>query len=443
MNFSPWKHLHALNYWARTTLFYDWKGVLLTVVTAAVAIAILSWIINFVFVDADWGLVSVNLNLFFTGSFPEGQEWRLVVGLYMLVALIALSFGIWAKSIRRYLAVVIVAAIIILVLGFQWVPDWLNGFSFGFAVGDRLPEVCYNPNVDFRQQVSICENAAGVAESWQAEWLVTLGAFLILVFGAVGSHYGLRGWRTNPIVRSLVIAGWVLVVPATLILTVIGEAVSFADVKAFFLDIMIFLVGGFFSLPLGILLALGRFSSYRVISYVTTTYIEIVRAGPLLVWLFFARFVWQDFFPPPLDSLDITVRVMIVFSLFGAAYIAEVIRGGLQSLDKGQYEAAQSLGLSTTRTTLIIVLPQAIRAVLPAIIGRMISIWKDTALVLFIGLTNTLQIQRVVQNGQRAIVAGNLLEIALAVILLYWIISFTMSRLGSRVEKNLSAGQAR
>jgi general L-amino acid transport system permease protein len=188
-------------------------------------------------------------------------------------------------------------------------------------------------------------------------------------------------------------------------------------------------------------MALGRTSSLPVVRIPATLYIELVRAGPLIAWLFLARFVLLDFMPPilTLDQLDIVVRAMIVLAAFTGAYVAEIVRGGLQGLGRGQPEAAQALGLNAYQTTTQIVLPQALRNVIPALVSQFISLWKDTTLVFALGLTDLLGAGEAAY-AQLAFI-GTQAEVLAFVALLFWAIAFAMSRLSRRLETRLGVGE--
>jgi general L-amino acid transport system permease protein len=175
-----------------------------------------------------------------------------------------------------------------------------------------------------------------------------------------------------------------------------------------------------------------------VLKVVATAIIEITRGGPLVAWLFISRFVLPEFFPDSLQ-VDPIISAMIIVSLFTGAYIAEIVRGGLQSLDPGQAEAAHALGLSTFNVTVFIVLPQAIRAVIPALISQMISLWKDTTLFTVLSFTDAL-------GGAQAAIAqpaftGRSQEALFFIALLFWSGSLGMSRLSQRFEKALGLGE--
>jgi general L-amino acid transport system permease protein len=234
-------------------------------------------------------------------------------------------------------------------------------------------------------------------------------------------------------------AAWVLLIPIIVLLQV---GVSSSRWESAFLDVLIFAVGGLFSFLVGLLLALGRISPYWAIRVSAVTYIEVVRAAPLLVWLLFATFLDDELGPvgEAFSNIDLVYRVMIVFAFFGGAYIAEVVRGGLQSIPRGQHEASEAIGLSAAQKYTFIILPQAIKAVIPAIIGRFIALWKDTALLAAISLVNTLDKAKKVLAGQTDIAEGAFFEIYIVVGLIYWLVSYLLSRLGGAAETRLGLG---
>ena len=157
------------------------------------------------------------------------------------------------------------------------------------------------------------------------------------------------------------------------------------------LTIVVAAVGIIASFPLGILFALGRQSKMHIVKFVSVVYIEFVRGVPLITILFMASVVLPLFFSAGMD-FDKLLRALIGITLFQTAYIAEVVRGGLQAIPKGQYEAADAIGLSFMQRTVLIILPQALKISIPNIVGSFIALFKDTTLVLIIGLFDMLAI---------------------------------------------------
>jgi general L-amino acid transport system permease protein len=141
--------------------------------------------------------------------------------------------------------------------------------------------------------------------------------------------------------------------------------------------------------------------------------------------------------------VDNMIRAMVAVTLFSAAYLAENVRGGLQSIPRGQTEAAQALGLNPVQTTLLITLPQALRAVIPALVGQFISLFKDTSLVAVVGIFDLLGVaQFVIKQPQWLGTPGGVWrETFVFIALIYFIVSFTMSRVSLRIERNLGVGQ--
>ncbi len=196
------------------------------------------------------------------------------------------------------------------------------------------------------------------------------------------------------------------------------------------------------SLPLGILLALGRRSKMPVVKLFSVIFIEIWRGVPLITVLFMASVVLPLFLPAG-TTFDKLLRCLIGISLFSAAYMAEVVRGGLQAIPKGQYEGAQALGLSYWKMMMLIILPQALKIVIPGIVNSFISLFKDTTLVLIIGIFDLLGIvgAGITDANWASPQTGNTGYFAVAII--YWAFCFGMSRYSLFMERRLHTGHRR
>jgi general L-amino acid transport system permease protein len=192
--------------------------------------------------------------------------------------------------------------------------------------------------------------------------------------------------------------------------------------------------------PLAVLVALGRTSKLPGIRTVCVLYVELIRGVPLISVLFMASFMFPLFMPQGM-TIDVLVRVMVGMTLFSAAYLAEVVRGGLQALPKGQLEAAQSLGLGYWQATRMIVLPQALRMVVPAIMNTFIGAFKDTSLVTIVSLydlTGALQLALGDADWRKFFLEGQLFVAAL-----YFVFCFAMSRYSQWIERHLNTGTRR
>jgi general L-amino acid transport system permease protein len=196
-------------------------------------------------------------------------------------------------------------------------------------------------------------------------------------------------------------------------------------------------------LPLGILLALGRRSKLPVIKTLCVGFIELVRAVPLISVLFFAS-IMLPLFMPQGTTVDKFLRALVGVSLFSAAYMAEVVRGGMQAIPRGQYEAASALGLSYWKSMGFIVLPQALKHVIPGIVNNFISLFKDTSLVYIVGMKDLLE--AVVTKNDTALewassqTATTGYAFAAGV---FWIFCFSMSRYSMFMERRLHTGHRR
>ena len=189
--------------------------------------------------------------------------------------------------------------------------------------------------------------------------------------------------------------------------------------------------------PLGIILALGRRSDLPVISMMCTLFIEFIRGVPLITLLFFGMVMLPLFLPEGID-MDGLARVLVAVTLFQSAYMAEVIRGGLQAIPQGQYEAARSIGLSYWQMNKKVVLPQAIRISIPSIVNTSIGLFKDTTLVIIVGLLDLLGIGRGALADTTWL--GLAYEVYFFVALVFFIFTFAMSRYSLYLEKKLKTG---
>ena len=206
------------------------------------------------------------------------------------------------------------------------------------------------------------------------------------------------------------------------------------------MNLFLSMAGILFAFPLGLLLALGRRSSLPAVRTISVAYVEFIRGVPLISLLLMGVFALGFFLPVGLRPGGVT-RVLVAITLFEGAYIAEVVRGGLQAVPKGQVEASQALGLSPWKTIRLIVMPQALRATIPAMVGQFISLYKDTTLVSTVGLPDVLSTTQGV-NSQPEFLAQGLERLTLPfAALIFWVGSYTMSREARRLEKRLGVGE--
>ena len=249
--------------------------------------------------------------------------------------------------------------------------------------------------------------------------------------------FGVRGMQANDLVKRgfgfgsayaavvLVFLNWGLGLPEV-------DTTKFGGLL---LTLVLALTSIVVSLPLGILLALGRRAeSLPVVMYLCIAFIELFRAVPLITVLFMAVNMIPLFLPQGY-SFDNVVMALIALTLFFGAYLAEVVRGGLQAIPKGQFEAASSIGLNYYKSTRLIVLPQALKIVIPGIVNTFIAMTKDTSLVMIIGLFDILMITKSSITDAKWL--GLEWEGYAFVGLLFWILCFSMSRYSQWLEKRL------
>lgn len=208
----------------------------------------------------------------------------------------------------------------------------------------------------------------------------------------------------------------------------------------FMLTLIIGVTGIAFSLPIGILLALGRQSNLPIVKYACVIFIEFIRGVPLITLLFVAS-TMLSYFLPPGTSFNLLIRVLIMVTLFASAYMAEVVRGGLQSLPKGQTEAADALGLKYGPAMRLIVLPQALKVSIPSIVNTFIGLYKDSTLVIVIGLLDPLGIGRASLADTKWTGLTN--EVYLFVAVFFFISCYAMARYSLHLENKLHTGHKR
>jgi general L-amino acid transport system permease protein len=213
------------------------------------------------------------------------------------------------------------------------------------------------------------------------------------------------------------------------------DAVPTRSFGGFMLNLTIGLSGIVLSLPIGIMLALGRRSRLPALRMLSVIFIELVRGVPLITLLFTAAILLPIFMPESW-SIDLLIRVIVVVTAFSSAYMAEVIRGGLQAIPKGQFEAAQAMGLGYWQSMRLIILPQVLKISIPGIVNTFIGLFKDTTLVFLIGLFDILGIARSLQQNQDWIGKVDAEGFLFAAIF-FFVVCFSMSRYSINLEKRL------
>lgn len=400
----PEEHLSPRD-WARKNLFGSRLDTVLTIVFGLVVAWLVYRLGKFVFVDARWEIIERNITNLMVSRFPRDELWR-----------------VWGA---------------LLVLG----PSL--GFGAGTAAAARRREVEEGRAVAIHERYSALRRAGPIlllvavllwfAQSFQATLLtVAVGAL-----GVGGYFLGRRLALEGRKAALIVLAGIVL---AFAIVMAFG-GVGWEDWGGLMLTVFLAVGGILLAFPFGVLLALGRRSSLPAVRMVCVAYIELFRGVPLIAVLFMGAFMIGFLLPPGVEQPSLVTRALIALVLFTAAYVAEIVRGGLQGVPAGQVEAAQALGLSPFRITYRIVLPQALRTVIPALVGQFISLFKDTSLVAIVGLAELLNVSRNITTQPDFLAQGLIVETLLFAAFVYWTGAYWMSRESQRLERRLGLGE--
>jgi general L-amino acid transport system permease protein len=382
--------------WARKNLFNSWFNSLLTIVSLVLIVGIIYGLLRWVITIADWEPVLNYPILYLVGQYPRDLIWRigLVITVYSL--LVGMSWRQWS-GVMRVLALTYAGFLLVLALWPAQVP------------------------------------------------ILTLGtrAALLANLGIMAIGYFLGGVRR--ITPRVVLIAWLFSLFLSLVLLYGTPLLGFLDIVPTnlwggFLVTLLLAIGGItLSFPFGVLLALGRRSSLPIIRVICITFIETIRGVPLISILFLFSLILPLFLPTGV-RLDRLIRALIGMTIFSAAYTAENVRGGLAAVPSGQTEAAKALGHSNFQITALIVLPQALRAVIPPIVGQFISLFKDTTLASGVAVLELLAVGRSILNSDPAYI-GLQMEVYGFIAVVFWILSYMMSHASRRLEAALGVGE--
>ena len=390
--------------WLRANLFSSRFDSALTVVSLAAIVAALWFGLRWIFITADWTVISALGGLLAIGPYNTEQAcpgqncfWRPQIVLLMVTALLGMAWGMAGGGTARRIA--IGAAVIVTLFAF---------LPYGF---ERM-------GMDVRLLLA-------------ANVLTTLAGW------AIARYTGMSG-RT---IALCAVAAFVITLALLRGATGVPglQPVSTLHWGGLMLNLLLAVAGIVISFPIGIALALGRRSNLPVVKLLCVVFIEVFRGVPLITLLFMSQVLVPLAFPEDFQTNSL-LRASIIITLFSSAYMAENIRGGLQALHSGQAEAARALGLPAWQTTLFISLPQAIRNVIPAIVGQFIALFKDTTLVYIIGMLDVLEFGRAFIQGNAEYLA-NQKELFIFLAVVFWIFCYTMSYVSQRVEEHLGVGR--
>ncbi len=390
--------------WVYANLFNSRHNAALSVIIGVVAGLALWFGLKWVIFEAEWSVIATIGGRFVIGNYNTDHAcpgnncfWRPQISLLMTTALLGMGWVIVGGGTARRLALVVTTVVAL----FAFLPYSLE--RMGWDV-----------------RLLLLANVPALALGWAlarytpartARWLMGLTVVAFLV--SLGL---MRGVSWIPGLQPVAVSQW----------------------GGLTLNLMLASAGIGISLPIGIALALGRRTRLPVVKVLCVTFIEVFRGVPLITLLFMSQVLVPLAFPKdfPLDNL---FRAAVVITLFSSAYMAENIRGGLQSLHPGQAEAARALGLPGWQTTLLISLPQAIRNVIPAIVGQFIGLFKDTSLIYIISMLDVVEIGRTfIQGNTEYLSHAKELFIFLAAV--FWVFTYGMSYISGKVEEHMGVG---
>ena len=388
---APPTEKHTILGWIKRNLFNSIGDSILTIVAFLLTFVLLKSTLSWAFQEAEWSVIADNLKLFMVGRYPVGELWRVWAVLYLLAGVVGFLWGAWVKGNERVGYVLISMPIFLALLP--------------FTMEIRL---------------------------------------LILAVGLVGFLGVILGRRDNESFKKWSIIALLLYFPiGILIISGIGEGGLLPRVKpdlwgGLMLTILLAVIGIIFSFPIGVGLALGRQSDLPIITWFSVGFIELVRGVPLITILFMMDLMLPLFLPATI-RIDSVMRAFVAITLFSAAYMAENVRGGLQSIPKGQYEAAHALGLSSFTAMTFIILPQALKAVIPILVSQFIGLLKDTTLVMILSLFDVLGIGKSVLGNPDYV--GTSKEVYVFIAALFWVLSYGLSYASQRLETSLGVGE--
>ncbi len=340
----------------------------------------------------------------------------------------------------RALPVTLTVGMLAAVLAFQSLSG-TDGLAWLYLTLASLPTVFWLLAKTGDRRMPALGGAGAIILTAALVWNTAINSFdlwsIVLLAALASALAGL--FRSDPSTG----ARFGAIIVAAAVATFISDRIGFPGIDwgewgGLQLNIVVASAAIILAFPVGLLLALARRSSLPVLRYVATVYIELIRGVPLISLLLMGQF-FIGFFVNSDTPLSNVTRATTAITMFSAAYIAEIVRGGLQAVDKGQTEAGQALGLTAAKITRLLVLPQALRAVIPAMVGQFISLFKDTSLLSIIAILEFLGVREII-HAQEAFRGFGIAETLVYVAFGFWAFSFTMSRESQRLERRLEVG---
>jgi general L-amino acid transport system permease protein len=456
--------------WLYHNLLHPWYNAILTAIGLLIAFLALWAILDFTvfgavwigegreacqtesgaLIHACWVFVDARFSQFMYGFYPELERWRVDFSFLLLVLAIVPMFlkNEWTSG---KVGLGVAGAATLAVLAIYGIKPGLVAGALMFAphllrfnrLGALLPRSDDNPAVGFLIRAALIAVVAacayilgaslvGPAEASSIAWMAAFLTFGLVIL----NRASVKAW-----IALLLI----FIYPFIAFFLWVGDGFGLEYVETskwggLFLTLVVAGTGIVVSLPIGIVFALGRRSNMPAIRTVSIAFIELWRGVPLITVLFMSSVMLPLFLPEGVN-FDKLLRALIGVALFQAAYMAEVVRGGLQAIPKGQYEAAAAMGLGYWQMMRLIILPQALKLVIPGIVNTFIGLFKDTTLVLIIGLFDLLGIVQAATTDPKWL--GMAVEGYVFCAFMFWMFCFSMSRYSMYIERKLHTGHKR
>ena len=446
--------------WLKANLFNSISNSIITVVVGLIAGYVTWQAVGWV-ISKDFTIIRDTLRIFMIGQFPDDELWRLWVSGCILVIAIGLAAGALARNshelaksqgltpesstvldlVRRFWAII---AILLLFASFARTAQPKIGIVAVIVLTLVVRQLAWSAPAAIRSRAIYLSALLVVGSTLVVAGTSRLGGVCvgIVVFAwalnEAGRHdvASMRGGRMLSWLLPLVAA----VVVAAIVASIGFDGYGWDDWGGIHVNLFTAVVGITLGMPFGILLALGRQSKLPVVRTASVLYIEFVRGVPLISLLLFSKLLLPLFLPIDMDRPAALTLAIVVIMGFSAAYVAEIVRGGLQAVPTGQTEAAQALGLSPGAMQRMIVLPQALRAVIPAMVGQFIALFKDTTLLTTVAVLEFLDAATIANNQPQFLGKGLAPVTYLFVAVGFWAFSFTMSKESRRLEQRLGVG---
>lgn len=416
-----------------------WIGgtALIGILSSLILLSLVQWTLDLTLITSRWDIIwanrasvmiGPNLTEAMTQDYLDSENWRLWPVFFLVCAIIGLSYGSSKIKIRSFIpAFGLIATIIITFAGNSHEANYnVDKIILRFILGSVLVMICFFGMRLYSNKVEEYK----INKAKRNIGILTVSTFFFTIF------------ILNP---PEIIASIAKVISDNItFLEPVFEPLTREGVKpsqwgGLLINLMVAAAGCVLGFVIGVILAFWRQSNLPILKWPGIAIIEIVRSGPLICWLYFAMYLLPDVADPLFtnpEDFDNILRMMAIFSIFGGCYIAEVIRGGLQAVDKGQKEAAVALGLSPLQTKLQVELPNAVRTTLPSIVSVFIGLWKDTTLLFIIEIIDFFRISKTMANTDLRFL-GDFLEPVYFTALVFWIFAFYLSRVSMGVEKGL------